>query len=328
MRAGADPRPAVKPLGATPQRHSLTLRVSAPFELRLVAFGHGWIDLPPFRWDAARNALATVLDLGTSVGAVPVDIEISTRRDDLLHVDLVAATTLSPAQRKRAERALHTMLRLDQDLAPFYALCAEHPRLRWAMVRGGGRLLRGASVFEDLLKLLFTTNCSWSATKKMTERTVEALGERAPSGRPAFPSPAKCADAATSFWRQEVRVGYRDTACAALAEAFASGTLTEAWFTDPEVPTDELRRRLLTLRGVGPYAAGQALRLLGHYQDLALDSWCRARLAELRGKKKPPSDKAVAREYRAFGTFAGLALWLDLTRAWHDKDGDRAPLQA
>ena len=43
---------------------------------------------------------------------------------------------------------------------------------------------------------------------------------------------------------------------------------------------DELWRRLLALHGFGPYAAGQAMRLCGHYDRLALDSWCRARLAE------------------------------------------------
>jgi N-glycosylase/DNA lyase len=318
MNAPADPIAAQR----------LTLRAPAPFELRVVAFGHGWIDLPPYRWDDARNAIVTVLDVGTASAPLPADVVVTAPRGQVVRAELRAARSLSARHVARAERTLHSMLRLEQDLAPFYAQCTAYPRLRWACVRGAGRLLRGATVFEDLLKLLFTTNCSWAATKKMTERTVALLGTPAPSGGRAFPSAAQCAEANASFWRGEVRAGYRDTACAGLAESFASGKLSEAWFTDPDVPTEELRRRLLTIRGFGPYAAGQALRLLGHYDDLALDAWCRARFAELAGKKKPPSDKTIARGYRGFGRYAGLALWLDLTRAWHEPAGDRSPLLA
>jgi N-glycosylase/DNA lyase len=73
----------------------------------------------------------------------------------------------------------------------------------------------------------------------------------------------------------------------------------------------------VSLRGFGPYAAGQAMRLLGHYEHLALDSWCRARLAAMAGKKKPPADRVVEKRYARFAPFQGLALWLDLTADWH-----------
>jgi N-glycosylase/DNA lyase len=35
------------------------------------------------------------------------------------------------------------------------------------------------------------------------------------------------------------------------------------------------------------------------------------------GKKKPPSDKTVARRYASFHPYDGLALWMDLTAEWH-----------
>ena len=74
---------------------------------------------------------------------------------------------------------------------------------------------------------------------------------------------------------------------------------------------------MLALPGFGPYAAGQALRLLGRHEDLALDSWCRNKLAQQRGRRKPPADRTVERAYRAFGRYKGLALWMDLTADWH-----------
>lgn len=321
--AAAGRVPAKQP---APHRQQAHLGVPPPFDLRLAVHGHGWYDLPPFSWDEAQCTLRVVLEAGAAAPvaiavdvAVGVDAGVRAGTAGRLRVECASPVPLAPARVDRLRNSVATMLRLDQDLEPFWDLCRNTPRLHWAAARGAGRLLRGATVFEDLLKLLFTTNCSWAATRKMTERVVEALGTPAPSGARSFPAAARCADEGVPFWRDVVRAGYRAQACVALADSFASGRLSEAWFTDPDLPTDELRRRLLTIRGFGPYAAGQALRLLGHYDDLALDSWCRARLAELRGRRKPPSDRAVAREYRPFGRYAGLALWLDLTRHWHEE---------
>ena len=142
-----------------------------------------------------------------------------------------------------------------------------------------------------------------------------AAGSPAPSGARAFPTPKQCLrDAA--FYRDVVRTGYRAEAAVELAQAFVDGGLSDALFLRPQ-PADELWRRLVGLRGFGPYAAGQAMRLLGHYEHLALDSWCRAQLAQMAGRKAPPSDRAVERRYAKFAPYQGLALWLDLTAAWH-----------
>ena len=77
----------------------------------------------------------------------------------------------------------------------------------------------------------------------------------------------------------------------------------------------ELRRHLLALPGFGPYAAGQAMRLLGRYEDLALDSWVRKEVAGLLGGRV--SDAKIADAYAPFDEFAGLALWMDVTARWH-----------
>ena len=110
---------------------------------------------------------------------------------------------------------------------------------------------------------------------------------------------------------------YRAEAAVALASGFAQGRLTDEQFLQPQ-SSEQLWNRLLALRGFGPYAAGQAMRLLGHYDKLALDSWCRARLAEMAGKKTPPADRTVERRYASWAPFQGLALWLDLTADWHE----------
>jgi N-glycosylase/DNA lyase len=167
------------------------------------------------------------------------------------------------------------------------------------------------------MKLLFTTNCSWAATRLMARRLVDALGTAAPSGARAFPEAAACAAQRAPFWRDVVRAGYRARACRELATGFASGRLAEERYTERGLPTEEVRRRLLALHGVGRYAAGQALRLLGRHDDLALDSWCRAKIAQQTGRRRPPTDRAIERAYAGFDEHRGLVLWMDLTREWH-----------
>lgn len=138
----------------------------------------------------------------------------------------------------------------------------------------------------------------------------------APDGTRAFPTAAEC-DREASFFRDVVRAGYRADACVQLSHAFAGGELHDAQFSNPSLPTPDFRKRLLALRGFGPYAAGQALRLCSRFDDLALDSWCRAQMATILHKKTAPNDAWFARRYAGFGQYAGLAMWCELTADWH-----------
>ena len=93
----------------------------------------------------------------------------------------------------------------------------------------------------------------------------------------------------------------------------------EAWGHDDR-PAGELRREMLELPGVGPYVAENLLKLLGRPDGLALDSWMRAKYARLYHEGRKVRDRTIARRYRAFGPWAGLAVWCDLTRDWFEGD--------
>lgn len=296
-------------------RRQFRLSVGEGFELDLLARSHGWSDLAPFCYPAAEQGLALVLEQGGQA----FDVLVRPRGGRLL-VDAAARRDPGRAGWQELRRRLVGMLRLEEDLEEFWERCRAEPELRWVARRGAGRVLRGASVFEDLMKLLFTTNCSWAATRLMSQRLVEALGAAAPSGQRAFPGAESCAAQDEGFYREVVRVGYRARHCVALARGFAAGELSEEQFLDPGVGADELRRRVLALPGFGPYAAGQAMRLFGCYTDLALDSWCRARLKELDGRGRAPSDGAVRRRFARFAPYQGLALWMRLTAEWHGEE--------
>ena len=188
-------------------------------------------------------------------------------------------------------------------------------------------MVRGATVFEEVVKTLCTTNCSWSATIRMVSALVEHLGEKAPGAPPAgplgraFPTPGAMAEAGEEFYRDIVRAGYRGRYLLALARSVAGGDLNlESFDADPrELPDDELERRLLALPGIGPYAAAHVMMMLGRYSRLVLDSWTRPTYARLVGRDTVP-DLEIEERFSGFGPYRGLAFWLYLTRGWIEED--------
>src|SRR6266568_5140065 len=300
------------------------MKTPEPFDLALTVRSHGWYDLAPWRWDEARGMLSRPVEL--SSGRVAVVEVVSGARG--LAFRALARGRLGAAEAREARAALETCLSLDEDLGPFHERAAalereraagrrDLPDLRWALARGAGRLLRSPTVFEDAVKTLCTTNCSWALTRAMTRNLVEHLGEPSPRGGRAFPSPHAMAAEPEGFYRQRIRAGYRAGALRALARDVASGALdVEGWRASP-LSTDVLAEQIRALSGFGPYATEHLLRLLGRYDHLALDSWTRAKLARLRGKRRLPSDAAFRRWYAPYGDHAGLAMWLEVTADWH-----------
>lgn len=291
---------------------STKIAVDAPFELSLALRGHGWIWLAPHRFDEERCVWTTPLRLHDKVALA----EVTQKKKDALALRMRCDRPLAARDVEAARVAITRMLRLEEDLRPFWALCANTKELAWVAKRGAGRLLRSANLFEDFLKILFTTNCTWAATTSMTQKLVDAIGAPGPDGLRAFPTAEEC-EREPSFFRDVVRAGYRADACVELAQGFARGELGDGRFLDPTVDTATMRKRVLALRGFGPYAAGQALRLCGRYDDLALDSWCRAEAASKLTRSRAPTDAWFHRRYEPFGTFAGLAMWCELTADWH-----------
>jgi N-glycosylase/DNA lyase len=303
------------------------MKTPEPFDLALTVRSHGFYDLAPWRWDEARGVLSRPLVLSTGRAVVA---EVTQVERDLAFRAL-ARGRLGSAEAREARETLAVCLSLDEDLGPFRerALAIEReraagrrdlPDLRWALARGAGRLLRSPTVFEDAVKTLCTTNCSWALTKLMVERLCAALGEEGPGGERAFPSPARIAARPESFFREVVRAGYRAASLRALARDVDSGALDLEAMRHSPLPTPELLARLLELHGFGPYAAEHLLRLLGRHDHLALDSWTRGKLARLRGRRRQPSDRTLRRWYAPYGPWAGLAMWLEVTADWH---GDR-----
>jgi N-glycosylase/DNA lyase len=279
-----------------------------PVDFRRTLASHGVASLPPSRIDEEAWTLEVTLPIPR--GARTVGVASAT--DESAAVEVVGAVGARGHTALLAQ--LRHMFRLDEDLSPFYLVARDDPQLAWAAA-GAGRMLRSPTVFEDVVKTICTTNCAWGGTVRMVTALVDNLGVRAPGGRRTFPSADAMAAAGEDFYRDVARAGYRGAYLRALADDVASGALDLEELTDPDLPVDEIEARLLSLPGVGPYAAAHVmLTSLGRYSRLVLDSWTRPAYAKLAGRKA--ADRTIERKFRRYGDFAGLAFWLLLTRGW------------
>ena len=293
-----------------------------PVDLWRTLLSHGFHDLPPMRLDTSARTLELTVRVPRGR---PRRIRVGPADERHAAVEVLGRSPLSPTSERAVRDAVARVLRLDQDLSTFYALLAADPELSWAAT-GAGRMLASPTVFEDLVKTLCTTNCSWSLTTTMVTALVTHLGEpaggaeRDPTAN-AFPTPEVVAAQPEPFFREIVRAGYRAPYLRALAASVAEGRVdVEAWAvaTRAELPDDELERQLLALPGIGPYAAAHMLMVLGRGFRLILDSWTRPTYARLIGKATPPADRTIERRFRGYGDHAGLAFWLFLTRDWDE----------
>lgn len=294
--------------------YNVELAIPTPreFSFKRTVLSHGWCELLPFQFDQDNWTLTRTLDLK---GAKPVTITITATKRALR---ISAPRQLSRTAATQVVKDVRHMLRLDDNIDEFYRLISEDTDFNWIPTQGAGRLLRSPTVFEDLVKMICTTNCSWALTQKMVTGLVENLGRESSSRLRTFPTPEAMALMPVKFYVNEVRAGYRSEYLKELADRVASGELNvEAWLHSP-LATIDLIKEMRGVKGVGPYAAENLLKLLGRYDGLALDSWTRAKFFSVRNNGRKTTDKKIERYYSRFKEWRGLALWCDVTRDWLD----------
>jgi 3-methyladenine DNA glycosylase/8-oxoguanine DNA glycosylase len=236
----------------------------------------------------------------------------------------VETEKLTKAEQKEVTEKVTWMFGLDMDFSAFYAASRHEPKLVRAKKQALGRVLRSPTLFEDVIKTIFTTNTLWGATKNMTKKLVEEFGETAgfdmPSaesasgystsnGKHAFPMPEAIAASTPDFIKEKIRVGYRAPAIHDLAIHMASGKYDLEALKTSSLPTLELRKELMTIKGVGPYAAANLLLILGRSDFIPIDSWALKLVSHEWYKGKPITAKEVEKRFEIWGEYKGLAFW-------------------
>ncbi len=291
----------------------LFLETPPDFSFRRTIFSHGWCELSPFELDRENWRLSYVFSGATAEDAVAATM--SDGGGGRVKIEIFAAEIDKTTEEKILRSARH-VLRLDDDLSEFYRLTRTEKRLDWVAATNAGRMLRSPTVFEDLVKTICTTNCSWALTKKMTTNLVEKLGATSENGKRAFPTAEAMGSVPIEFYKDEMRAGYRAPFFAELAEKVAGGVINpESWLAS-DLPNTELKREIKQIKGVGEYAADNLLKLVGRYDGLALDSWLRSQFYKRHNGGSVCADKEIEKFYEPFGAWRGLVMWCDMTEKW------------
>ena len=245
---------------------SASLRLPWPIVLGLTVASHGWVHLEPWRWAPDTGTLSRAERIDGRIGTIALR-----QRDP---------TTLTVSWegfsgRAEAEILLRAARWVSAEWSPAAAVAALATGFadEAALVaRGGGRLLRCSTFYEDFIKTLLTVNTSWSGTCRMVAALV------AEPGGGAFPLPEAVIDYGEERLRQIAKLGFRaPTAIAATRRMLDDGVIDQAGHG----ATDRLDHDyLIGLKGIGPYAAAHCRMLLHDFSRIPIDSVVVAHLRE------------------------------------------------
>jgi 3-methyladenine DNA glycosylase/8-oxoguanine DNA glycosylase len=283
---------------------TFTLTQPTSFSLPAVMRSHGWIQMTPYS-ETPDHGLSYIIRLGT--GKV-LRFEVHSS-GNLLRVDSTEMLT-EPEQAELA-RDITWMLDLDQDFTEFYALASNEPKLARMVERKAGRVLRSPSLFEDVIRTILTTNTLWKHTLRMCRELTTRYGEplTCEPELHAFPTPQRLALVDEPTLREQCRMGYRAPYITDLSQRVTLDTLDVEALKTSSLPTPELRKELMTIKGVGGYAAANLLMLLGRYDYVPVDSWALKVVSNefFGGEKVTP--KQVLQTFERWGKWQGLVYW-------------------
>ena len=282
----------------------IQLSARKPFNFHSVVNSHGWRQLAPFQFE--NDVLGYVDQLSTNR---VVEYRISAITDGIT----VETDKLNKSEQKEVTDKVNWMFGLDMDFSDFYAASRLEPKLTRAKKQALGRVLRSPTLFEDVIKTILTTNTLWTATKSMTRKLVDEFGfslstVKVPQAK-SFPTPEAIATSNVDYIKEKIRVGYRAPAIHDLAYRIASGKYNLEALKTSALPTLELRKELMTIKGVGPYAAANLLMILGRHDFIPIDSYALKMVSHEWYKGKSITAKEVEKRFEKWGEYKGLAFW-------------------
>ena len=296
----------------------LTLSARPPFRFRSVLQSHGWVQLAPLQWEEETGLLHLPLQLSEGT-VVPLTIS----GDD----DAVVVTSnelLSQAEADEIAGKVAWMFNLDADFDEFYQLADQEPRLAHTRQHGHGRLLRSPTLFEDVVKVMATTNIQWGGTKRLVRKLVERFGAPLPAEENvrAFPS-AEAIAASDEAILRGLGWGYRSPYLLKLANDVVNGLFDLDALRHSPLATPDLRKLLLKLPGIGPYAAATLLGLLGRYDYIGVDTEAVAIVSKHFYNGETVGAKEIDIVFARWGKYKSLAYWF-----WDYAGTQQAPMAA
>ena len=307
--------------------YPVTFQLDSPqgFSLKATVLSHGWHECAPMNWSEGGRCFQTIECNGGRPYRVSV-VENACGRQAPKFAVTVDGGDLDDGVLQRTRDRLRVTLGLDRDLSEFYELCAQHPRLSAIPRIGGGRLLRSASMTENIIKALCATNVNWTQAVKMINRIAQ-LGPHVPHFRnlTAWPSPREILKAGERYLNEVCRLGYRTESILAFCHAVGDGRFDpeslDVMASDPTVSSDDLLALLRSIHGIGPSSAHYLLGFLGRHDRLSIDSATVAHVAQLHTNGRRPTNKQIERVYAPYGRWKNLVYWCENWLTWATASG-------
>lgn len=303
---------------------TLEINVPSRFSLKATVLSHGWHECAPMNWSEGGRCFQTIERDGDRAYRVSV-VESRIRRKPRLSVT-VDGGDLDKGVLQRTGDRLKVILGLDRDLSEFYDLCERHPRLSAIPGIGGGRLIRSASMTENILKALCATNVNWTQAVKMINRIAQ-LGPHVPHFRnlTAWPDPREILRAGEKYLDGVCRLGYRTESILAFCRDVCEGQYEpeslDVLASDPAVSSDDLLALLRSIHGIGPSSAHYLLGFLGRHDRLSIDSATVAHVSEMHTHGRRPTHKQSERVYASYGRWKNLVYWCENWLTWTTASG-------
>jgi 3-methyladenine DNA glycosylase/8-oxoguanine DNA glycosylase len=243
-------------------KNDFRLKIRAKnFNFKETILSHGWVFLRPFHWDDKESELNLKVKVGASK---TVELEIGNKNEYLIVNGKTSNESLSAKDKNEVKNIIRHIFRLDEDFNGFYEICKNEPSLEFVYRTKSGRLLRSATIFEDVIKTICTTNCSWSNTKMMVSNLCDLEGG-------CFPLPETILKTGIKKLQKNCRVGYRGKPIYEFSKAVVKGEFKpRSLLVGKDV--GQIKKTLISFNGIGKYSVNHILMLLGHYSEIPVDS--------------------------------------------------------
>ncbi len=213
-------------------------------------------------------------------------------------------TTTNKSPREWATR----YLALDIELAKILKEIDRDEHIHTAIESCKGLRVLRQNPWETLASFILSSNNSIPNIQRMIENLSLRLGRRIElEGLFGFSFPSPQAIAANRHIIDTCRLGFRCDYLVDAAEAITKGDIDLITLKGMEY--EELRERLMGIRGVGPKISDcVALFAFGKYESFPIDVWIKRTMQWLYFKDRKVSDKKIwnfGREH--FGRFCGYA---------------------
>jgi 3-methyladenine DNA glycosylase/8-oxoguanine DNA glycosylase len=229
----------------------ILLPLPFPVDLALTVASHGWAHLAPWLWDLESGVLSRSERIGGHLGAIAV------AQHDPTAV-AVRYEGFDPGAEAEIGRRVRRWLSADWDPADAIAALGKDGAL---IERGGGRILRCSSFYEDFVSTVLTINTAWSSTCRMAAALVVEPGGG------AFPSPIAVLDYGEMPLRERAKLGFR-----AATLVRATRQMLDDGAIDPNGEGRPDYEYMIGLKGIGPYAAAHCRILLHDFSRIPVDS--------------------------------------------------------